>query len=166
MAKKSGKCKALFTAIMPPNISGPRRIPLDLCANRSAKNHKAHQRGEKIYLPEGLEALYSPCDAEDIATLFDLAVNNPKVSGGEIFNVGSGDAVTVGKWVEIYGEIYGVNIPVERVSRKKFTTEIMCEVGEWWHFYAHMCPDFSKAQRLLGYKPKYDTAATLKRSVD
>ncbi len=166
MAEESGKCKAVFTAIMPPNVSGPGKIPLDLLADRSAENHKAHARGEKVYLPEGPEALYSPCDAEDIASLFDLAVNNRDKAAGEIFNVGSGDAVTVGRWVEIYGEIYGTKIPVERVSWKEFTENHVTRMGDWWHFYAHMCPDFSKAVRLLGYKPKYNIKETLIRSVE
>ncbi len=166
MAEESGKCKAVFTAIMPPNISGPGKIPIDIYADRSTENHKAHSRGEKVYLPDGPEALISPCDAEDLASLFALAANNRDAAAGEIFNVGSGDAVTFGKLVEIYGEIYGVNIPVERVSWEKFTTEIVTEIGAWWHFYAHMCPDFSKAERLLGYKPKYGIKATLTRSVE
>ena len=166
MAEESGKCKAVFTAIMPPNVSGPVRIPLDLLADRSAENHKAHARGEKIYLPDGPEALISPCDAEDIATLFDLAINNREKACGEIFNVGTGDAITVSRWVEIYSEIYGVKIPIERVSWEEFSTKLITNKGDWWHFYAHMCPDFSKAERLLGYKPKYDTKATLKRSVE
>ena len=166
MAEESGKCKAVFTAIMPPNIAGPGRIPLDLYGDRSAENHKAHMRGEEVILPDGPEALISPCDAEDIASLFDLAINNRKAAGGQIFNVGSGDAVTAGELARIYGEIYGTKIPVKRVSWEKYTNEVSCNIGDWWHFYAHMCPDFSKAQRLLGYKPKYNTKATLTRAVE
>ena len=66
----------------------------------------------------------------------------------------------------IVDEEYVRSINDVSVSWEEFSTKLITNKGDWWHFYAHMCPDFSKAERLLGYKPKYDTKATLKRSVE
>ena len=123
-------------------------------------------RGEKVYLPDGPETLIGPCDADDIAQLFALAVENREKAAGQIFNVGSAYALTVGQFVQAYAEIYGVEIPVERVSWEKYVAEINPEKGAWWHFYAAMCPDISKARKLLGYEPCYTPEQTMKRAVE
>lgn len=166
MIAQSSACKAEFTAIMPPNICGPGKVPLDQMGGRSVECHKALQRGETVILPDGPEALIGPCDAEDIAALFALAINNRTAAAGQIFNVGAADSVTGTQLVQLFSEIYGVDIPVERVSWEKYTTEINPDMGNWWHFYAHMLPDISKARKLLGYEPKYGAKETLRRAVD
>ncbi|MBR5157544.1 MAG: NAD-dependent epimerase/dehydratase family protein [Clostridia bacterium] len=159
-----GKC--LFTAIMVPNVCGPGKIPLDCLGDRDAELHKALARGEKVYLPDGPEALVSPCDAYDLATLFVLAAEQPEKSGNQFFNVGPADsAVTMSELVKIYGKIYGIEIPVEYVPWGKYKNEISPSIGHWWHFYAHMSPDDSKARNLLGYKAKYTICETLERAV-
>ena len=166
MIGDSGKEKAVFTAIMPPNICGPGKIPLECLGGRDINVHKAHKAGEKVYLPDGPEALIGPCDAEDIASLFALAVNNRTAAAGNIFNVGSAYSVTSSQMVKIYAEIYNVDIPIEKVSWEKYEKEISPSMGHWWHFYAHMQPDITKAQKLLGYAPKYTPKQTLERAVN
>lgn len=162
---KDDKCP--FTAIMVPNVCGPGKIPLDCFGDRDAQIHKAHMRGEKVYLPDGAEALVSPCDAYDLAMLFVLAAEQPEKSGNQLFNVGPADsAVTMTELVKIYSKIYGTQIPVEYVSWDKYKNEISPSIGHWWHFYAHMSPDDSKAKNLLGYKAKYTIAQTLERAVN
>lgn len=166
MIEHSGEKKAVFTAIMPSNICGPGKVPLDCTLDRSIEAHKSHMAGDKVVLPDGPECIISPCDAEDIAQLFFRAIHNREASAGQIFNVGSKYGVTATRLVEIYSEIYGVNIPIERVSWDKYVNEISPGISWWWHLYAHMAPDISKAQRLLGYEPKYTPEQTLKRAVE
>lgn len=166
MIAQSGTCRTAFTAIMPPNICGPGKIPLDQFGGRSADCHKAMQRGETVYLPDGPEALIGPCDAEDIAALFALAINNRTAAAGQIFNVGSADAVTSTQLIEVFAELYGTDIPIERVPWDRYIREINPDMGGWWHFYAHMLPDISKARALLGYEPRYTVKETLRRAVD
>ena len=159
--------KCLFTGIMIPNVCGPGKIPLDCLGGRDANMHKAHARGEKVYLPDGPEALVSPCDAYDLAMLFVLAAEQPEKSGNQLFNAGPADAaVTMSELVNIYGKIYGTNIPVEYVSWEKYKNEISPSIGYWWHFYAHMSPDYSKARSILGYKPKFTIYETIERAVN
>ena len=165
MIEQSKTKKADFTAIMPPNICGAGKIPIDQYGGRSLEFHKQMANGEKVYLPDGPEALIGPCDAEDIAELLLLAVENREKSAGQIFNAGSAYALTVGEFVRAYGKIYGVEIPIERVSWEKYITEINPNKGAWWHFYGSMCPDISKARNLLGYQPKYTPEQTMERAV-
>jgi nucleoside-diphosphate-sugar epimerase len=165
MIERSGKKKAVFTAIMPPNICGPYKIPLDTMGGRDIEVHKSLQKGETVYMPDGPEALIGPCDAEDIARVFYLAVENRDKAAGQIFNVGAKNSVTISEFVKIYSEIYGVEIPVERVPWERYK-EINPEVSAYWHFYAHMVPDITKARQLLKYEPRYDVRTTLARAVE
>lgn len=157
---------AAFSAIMPPNISGPGRMPLDSLGGRSADVHHAGMRGETVYLPDGPEALICPCDAYDLASLFALAINDRTHAAGQIFNGGTEQALTATQFVNTLAEIYGTRIPIEYVSWEQYKNEISPSIGYWWHFYAHMCPDISKAKTLLGYRPRYTSQEAMRRAVE
>lgn len=165
MINKSSEKKAAFTAIMPPNICGPGKIPIETMGGRSIEVHKKLKNGEKVYLPEGAEALIGPCDASDIAKLFQLAIENRGKSKGQIFNAGAKYSVTASEFVNIYSQIYKTNIPVEKVSWEEYK-KINPDISGRYHFYAHMLPDISKAQKLLNYNPKYSAEETLSRGVE
>ncbi|MBI4025653.1 MAG: NAD(P)-dependent oxidoreductase [Verrucomicrobia bacterium] len=154
-----------FTAIMPPNICGPYKVPLDGRGGRSLEIHRSHRRGEPVILPEPGSTLIGPCDAEDIARGFFCAVQRRDEAADEVFNVGSVYALTAVKFIETYGCIYGVKIPIEFVSWRKFEEEVLPEVGAHWHFKANMCPDISKISRKLGYRPAHTPEQTLERAV-
>ena len=154
-----------FTAIMPPNISGPGKIPLECLGGRSLEVHKDHGRGKEVVLPEGADVLIGPCDAEDIADCFVKAVYNRDKSAYQIFNVGSEYSLTATQFVEVYSNIYNTNIPIKRVSWTEYIANISPDIGYWWHFKAHMCPDISKAKHLLDFHPRYTPEQSLERAV-
>lgn len=166
MLADSHEHKAEFTAIMASNICGPGKIPLDVRVDRTVENHLAAMRGETVYLPKGADCLICPCDAEDLAALFKLALYNRTASAGQIFNGAAEYAVTFTKFIKIYADIYGVEIPIEYVSWDEYTEKINPGMGNWWHLYAHMCPDITKAKTLLGYKPRYTPEETVQRAVN
>lgn len=164
--KKSAKKDGVpFTAILPPNICGPGKIPLDCRGGRDIEVHKAHKRGGPVQLPEGCNTLIGPCDASDVAQGFRCAVRKPEAAADGIFNVGSAYALTAPGFVESYGEIYGVRIPVEGVSLKKFQTEVLPDQAASYHFLAHMCPDITKIREKLDYVPEYTPEKTMARAV-
>jgi len=154
-----------FTAIMPPNICGPGKIPLEGKGGRSLEVHRSHQRGEPVVLPEPGSNLIGPCDAEDVARGFFCAVQNREAAAGEIFNVGSAFALTAIRFIETYADIYGVNIPIEFVSWREFEQKVLPELGANYHFKVNMCPDITKIQTKLGYRPAYTPEQSMERAV-
>ncbi len=155
-----------FTAILPPNICGPGKIPLDTKGGRSIDVHRELARGKEVVLPEGPDVLIGPCDAEDIACAFHLALRQPHRAAGQIFNVGSAYALSASEFVATYGVIYGVRIPIRRVPWQQFATREVPDPGSRYHFEAHMCPDISKLRERLGYQPSYTPEQTLWRAVE
>lgn len=163
--KNDGK-KAVTTGVMIPNVCGPGKIPLDQYGGRSLAYHRDMQQGKTVYIPDGAESLIGPCDAEDIADFFALAVENREKAANQLFNIGAEYSLTTSQFIKAYGDIYGVDLPIEKVSWEKYITEINPAQGAWWHFYAHMLPDISKAKNLLGYAPKYTPEQTMRRAVE
>ena len=166
LLKQSVQDGVAFTAIMPPNICGPGKIPLECNGGRDIKVHQRHFKGEAVVLPDGPEVLIGPCDAEDIAQCFVQAALNRDKAAGEIFNVGAAYALTASELVKAYSVIYEVDIEVRRVGWEEYIQKINPDIGNWWHFKAHMCSDISKAGKKLGYAPKYTPEKTLSRAVD
>jgi nucleoside-diphosphate-sugar epimerase len=156
----------LFTAILPPNISGPGKIPLETQGGRDIAVHRALMVGKPVLLPEGPDVLIGPCDAEDVARPFCLAARQPQRAAGEIFNVGSAYALTASEFVATYGRIYGVRIPIRRVPWKQFAEEVVPDRGSRYHFEAHMCPDISKLRQRLGCEPRHTPEQSLWRAVE
>lgn len=163
MGRKDG---IVFTAIMPPNICGPCKIPIDCLGGRDLELHKAHAAGKEVILPDGPEVLIGPCDADDIADCFVRAVLRREKSAYQIFNVGSAYALTATQLVRTYSDIYNTDIPIKRVSWDEYISNISPGIDYWWHFKAHMLGDISKARELLGYKPQYTPEQTLGRAVE
>ncbi|MCL6519149.1 MAG: NAD(P)-dependent oxidoreductase [Armatimonadetes bacterium] len=153
------------TAIMPPNICGPGKVPLECSGGRSIEVHKAHRRGEPVILPFPGTNLIGPCDAEDVAQGFLCAVENRRAAAFEIFNVGSAYALTAEKFVKTYEEIYKTTIPIEYVSPEIYAREISPNISANFHFLEHMCPDISKISSRLGYEPLYTPEETMERAV-
>jgi nucleoside-diphosphate-sugar epimerase len=166
MLKRTAADGVPFTAIMPPNICGPGKIPLDGLGGRSLEVHLAHRRGEPVPLPEPGQTLIGPCDAEDVAQGFFLALQHRDAAAGHIFNVGSRYALTALQLVKTFGEIYGVTIPIEWCSWEEYSTVVSPDLGANYHFKAHMCPDLTKITTRLGYSPRYTPEETLARAVD
>ena len=155
-----------FTAVMPSNICGPGKVPLEMSGGRDPAVHRAHARGEPVTLPAGCNTLIGPCDAEDVAQGFRRALEAPQAAAGEFFNVGAAYALTAEQLVRAFGEIHGVEIPIERVSWERFLGEVMPDGGANTHFRFHMCPDISKARSRLGYEPIHTPEQSLARAVE
>jgi nucleoside-diphosphate-sugar epimerase len=154
------------SSIMPPNICGPGKIPLDGMGDRSIDVHLAHQRGEEVVMPYPGTNLIGPCDADDVARGFACALRNPEAAAGEIFNVGAAYALTSEQFIRVYADIYGIPIPIRYVEPGEYVRDVLPDLGANFHFLEHMCPDISKISSRLGCTPKYTPEATMERAVN
>jgi nucleoside-diphosphate-sugar epimerase len=154
-----------FTAVLPPNISGPGKVPLDCRGGRDVAAHLSHAHGEPVVLPENCNTLIAPSDASDVARVFALAVAKRDDAADQIFNAGPSYALAAPRFVEAYGEIYQTPIPIQYVPAEKFYRDVLPDPGANYHFRAHMAPDISKTRAKLGYAPVFTPEESLFRAV-
>ncbi len=93
--------------IMPPNICGPGKAPIDGKGGRSIEVHREHRQGVEVCLPSPGTNLIGPCDAKDVARGFVCALRSRESAAGELFNVGSAYALTSEQFINTYADIYG-----------------------------------------------------------
>jgi len=155
-----------FTAVMPPNICGPGKVPIDCRGGRDVAAHRSHIRGDPVTLPVGCQTLIGPCDASDVARGFALAVASPDKAAGEVFNVGPAYALTAPQLVRTYADIYGTTIPIAYVPWEQFLNDVLPDPGANFHFRGHMAPDISKIRSVLGCRPQFTPEQTLARAVE
>ena len=72
-------------------------------------------------------------------------------ANGEIFNVGTGVAVTVSEVASLLVELYGIEVPLQVTGNYR--------LGDIRHNYA----DTTKIEKLLSFKPSFDFKTGLKR---
>lgn len=162
---KSDMTVLAVSAVMPPNICGPGKIPLEGRGGRSIEVHREHQRGVEVCLPFPGTNLIGPCDAEDVARGFACVLGGREASAGEISNVGSAYALTAEQFINTYADIYGTTIPIRYVDPTTFARDVLPDLGANYHFLEHMCPDISKISARLGYSPEYTPEETMERAV-
>ena len=153
-----------FTAIMPTNICGPGKIPIDMKGGRNIGVHRAHAEGAEVVLPKGCNTLIAPCDVSDVAQGFFLAITQRERARGEIFNVGPPFALTMEKFIQTYETIYQCDLPREFMDWEPFLNEYLPEPGANYHFREHMSPDILKIREMLGYDPRYTPEESLHRA--
>ncbi len=155
-----------ITGVMPSNIAGPGKIPIDPYGTREIAVHKAMASGLEIVLPYDGLILVGPTDAEDVAEVFALAAEQPGKAAGRMFNAAAAYALTFADLVTTYSRIYDVEIPVRSVEWDEFDLVVRPTPDQRYHHEAHMCADITAARRTLGYEPKHSPEAALQRAVE
>ena len=90
---------------------------------------------------------------DDVVKATFLGIENEKANG-EIFNVGTGVAVTVSEVANLLVQLYGAEVPLQITGNYR--------LGDIRHNYA----DTAKIEKLLSFKPEYDFKTGLKHFTD
>jgi nucleoside-diphosphate-sugar epimerase len=145
------------TIVHPGHIVGPGWAPLNPAGHFSTEVFRTIAEGRELALPNlGLETVHH-VHADDVAQVFQLAMENPATSVGESFHVVSPAALTLRGYAEAMARWFGTQprlsfLPWEE-WKKGVSTQ---EAQSTWDHIAHS-PNCSieKARRLLGYAPRY-----------
>jgi len=153
-------------AVMPTNIAGAGKIPLEPAAGRGIDVHRAMAAGQAMTLPGDGSTLVDPVDADDVAEVFRLVLRRPERANGQMYNAGAAYAVTFSELVAVYGDIYGRKLPVDYLDWPAFEARFKPDLSTRYHFQQHMCADITKARLELGYRPRYTPQDALARAVE
>lgn len=155
------------TVLHPGHLVGPGWNPLTPAANFNLGVFADLARGRTVSLPNlGLETLHH-VHADDVAQAFSLAVANRAASVGEGFHVVSPAAVTLRGYAEAVSEWFGSEADLRFLPWQEWrqtVTEKDAAVT-WDHIARSPNCSIAKAQRLIGYKPRYRSLDAVRESL-
>jgi len=147
------------TIIHPGHISGRRWLPIDPQGTRNGVGvYRKLAHGETVHLPQfGRETLHH-VHADDLAQLFESAMIHRQVSLGESFSGVAPFAMSLVACCGFVARLFGREPRIEFAAHE----EMERVLGAAWgitkdHIDHSPCCSIEKAQRLLGYCPRYTT---------
>ena len=165
-ASLAGKFPA--TVLHPGHISGPGWMPIGPAGNLNPQVFEKLGRGEELCLPDlGLATLHH-VHADDVAQAFELALSNPRAAIGESFNVVSPRAVTLKAFSKAVAGWFAREARLAYLPWEKWKGTVSAEDAEitWDHIHNSPCGSIGKAQRLLGYNPRYSSLEAVREALD
>lgn len=156
------------TCIHPGHIVGPGWTPLNPAGNFNNAVFSKLAAGEELALANfGLETVHH-VHADDVAQAFMGAIGNRSVSVGEAFHAVSPAAVSLRGFAESMAAWFG------REPNLTFLPWEVWKAGQseadagatWEHVARSPCCSIAKAERLIGYRPRYGSLAAVEEAVE
>lgn len=146
------------TIVHPGHIVGPGWNPLNPAGNFNPKVFTTLARGKELALPNfGLETVHH-VHADDVAQVFMKAIANWSSSVGETFHAVSPAAVTLRGYAEATAAWFGKEAKLTFLPWPEWKAAQKSEeeaTATWEHIARSPSSSIAKAQRLLGYAPRY-----------
>jgi nucleoside-diphosphate-sugar epimerase len=155
------------TVVHPGHIVGPGWAPLNPAANFNPRVFTRLAKGEELSLPNfGLETVHH-VHADDVAQVFMKAIANWSAAVGEAFHAVSPAAVTLRGYAETVGGWFGREARLSFLPYESWKTwETAEDAGATWeHIARSPNASIAKAERLLGYRPRYTSFEAVRESV-
>ncbi len=145
------------TSIHPGHISGPGWAPIGPLGNLDPVVWQRLAAGEEVAMPGFGAELLSHVHADDVAQVFQLAVENATVASGEAFHATAASALTVRGFAEFAAGWFGQSARLRSTGWEAFRETTSPEFAEqsWEHLVRSQHVSISKAQKLLGYQPAF-----------
>jgi nucleoside-diphosphate-sugar epimerase len=155
------------TIIHPGHIVGPGWEPLNPAGHFNPRVFSMLAKGEELALPNfGLETVHH-VHADDVAQMFMCAIAHWSASVGEAFHSVSPAAVTLRGYAEAMAAWFGREPKLRYLPWPQWKSEQSeLEAAQTYDHIAHS-PNFSiaKAERMLGYRPRYTSIEAVRESV-
>jgi nucleoside-diphosphate-sugar epimerase len=155
------------TVLHPGHIVGPGWPPLNPAGHFNPAVFARLAQGEELALPNlGLETVHH-VHADDVAQAFMRALASRSTALGESFHVVSAQALTLRGYAEAMAAWFGQPARLAFVPWQEWRASVSAdEAAATWDHIAHS-PNCSiaKAQRLLGYQPRYSSLEAIQEAV-
>jgi nucleoside-diphosphate-sugar epimerase len=155
------------TLLHPGHIVGEGWAPLNPAGHFNLDIFARLARGEELALPNlGLETVHH-VHADDVAQSFMQAMFNRSSAVGEGFHVVSPAAITLRGYAEAMSAWFGQPSRLRFLGWEEWRTTVAeSDANATWDHIAHS-PNASiaKAQRMIGYQPRYSSLQAVQESV-
>lgn len=155
------------TVVRPGHIVGPGWAPLNPAGHFNPQVFRDIRDGKTLALPNfGLETVHH-VHAEDVAQVLALAIDNRSVSVGEAFNAVSPAALTLRGYAEAMFRWFGHQPALAFLPFDDWKAGVAPEDAQasWEHIARSPSHSITKAERLLGYRPRWTSLAAVQDSV-
>jgi nucleoside-diphosphate-sugar epimerase len=143
-----------------PQVYGPHQLnPLEWCVIRRILDKRPH-----IILPDGGLTLETRGYSENVAHGVLLTIEQPKISGGQIYNIGDEKQLTLRQWVEVITQI--MNYDWEIVGMPEIIAKPGWPMLPFQGPTSHRLMDIRKIQDQLGYRDKVFVEEALRRTIN
>lgn len=156
------------TCIHPGHIVGPGWTPLNPAGNFNNAVFSTLAAGAALALPNfGLETVHH-VHADDVAQVFMGAIGNRSVAVGEAFHAVSPAAVTLRGYAEAMAAWFGREANLSFLPWPEWKAgQTEADAGATWeHIARSPCCSIAKAERLLGYRPRYTSFEAVQEAVE
>jgi len=155
------------TILHPGHIVGPGWVPLNPAGHFNPAVFEVLARGDQLALPNfGMETVHH-VHADDVAQLFMRALARPSAAIGESFHSVSPGAISLRGYAESMALWFGVEPNLRFLAWEEWRQTVTdSEASATYDHIAHS-PSCSieKAERLLGYAPRYTSLQAVQESV-
>ncbi len=165
---QSRRCGFPATIIHPGHIVGPGWAPLNPQGHFNPHVFERIARGEELPLPNLGQETVHHVHADDVAQLFMRALANWSTAVGQSFHAVSPAALSLRGYAEAVYAWFGQPARLRFLSWEEWKKTVSEEeASSTWDHIAHS-PNcgIAKAQRLLGYQPRYTSLQAVYEAVD
>lgn len=156
------------TCLHPGHIVGPGWHPLNPQGNFNLRIFDTLARGEELTLPNiGLETVHH-VHAADVAQAFVRAVEMWSASVGESFHVVSPAALSLRGYAEAVSGWYGQEARLRFLPWEEWRMTVSGDDARatWDHIAHSPNASIAKAQRMIGYQPRYSSLEAVREALD
>lgn len=155
------------TLLHPGHIVGPGWPPVNPQGNWDPAVFTKLANGEPVALPDlGLATLHH-VHADDVAQAFERALEHWAAAVGESFHVASAAALTLRGYAEAAAGWFGREANLAYLPWEQWKEGVAPALAEatWSHIAHSPCASIAKAERALGYRPRYSSLEAIRESV-
>jgi nucleoside-diphosphate-sugar epimerase len=154
--------------ILPGHIVGPGWVPLNPAGNFNPEVYARLGRGDEVLLPNQGTDIVHHVHADDVAQLFVKALTHWNTALGEGFHAVSPASLTLRGYAEAIAGWFGQPARLKFLPFEAWRHTVSPEDADatWGHLeHSPNCYSITKAQRLLGYQPRYTSLEAIYESV-
>jgi len=155
------------TVFRPGHIVGPGWVPLNPAGHFNISAFETIARGEPLVLPNfGLETVHH-VHALDLARLVMAIITSRSTAVGEAFNAVSPQAVNLRGFAEAMYRWFGHEPKLSYLPYEQWKAGVSEDDGKatWEHVARSPSHSMGKAQRLLGFAPRYGSIEAVQEAV-
>lgn len=156
-----------MTIIHPGHISGPGWVPINPAGNVELDVYQRLIDGQQASLPNLGMGTLQHVGADDVASLFIAAIDQPAASIGHSFHAASATAITMRGYAELVAGWFGreANLTFQGFEQWRLGVSEQAAAITADHLAHSPCASMAKAERLLGFRPR-PQVEVLREAVD